>query len=280
MSTNTRGTKFTSIVKHPFAKSGRVYSDKRKHSEEEEEERKRDRKNSTDCPETDQVEKEDLIFFDSTPNIQEEMTGEDMKRALIEALKDRDVAEVLTETFDKSARKIVETLEARVEQIEAKDVERDTDMADIKLRLDMMETKDRDKNIIVTGLPSDCKKKDEVTKALNGLLGTRIYPDDLEQTYKLVKKGTDANAATRTRVIFKDKAMKSTVVKAKTKLKGKNIWVSDDLTAYRSNMAYQARQAVRNQIYEQTWVHDGKIFVKRTGQIRPTKMTSPGDLIG
>ena len=206
------------------------------------------------------------------------MKGEEMKRALIDALKDREVAEVLTETFDKSARKIVESLETRVEQIEAKDNERDTDIADIKLRLDLMEMQNRDKNIIVTGLPSDCKKKEEVAKALNGLLGTRIYPDDIEQTYKLVKKGTDASTATRTRVIFKDKSMKTTVEKAKMKLKGKNIWVSDDLTAYRSNMAFQAREAVRNQTYEQTWVHDGKIFVKKTGHTRPTKLTSPGDL--
>ena len=239
-----------SIIKHPFAKSGRVYSDKRKHSEEEEEERKRERKNSTDCPDIEQEEIEDLIFFDSTPKATEDMKSEEMKRALIDALKDHEVAEVLTETFDKSARKIVETLETRVEHIEAREAEKDTDMADIKLRLDMVEMKDRDNNIIVTGLPSDCKKKEEVAKALNGLLGTRIYPDDITQTYKLVKKGTDANTATRTRVIFKDKSMKTTVVKAKTKLKGKNIWISDDLTAYRSNMAYQARQSVRDQTYE------------------------------
>ena len=280
MSTNTRGQKLSSIIKHPFAKSGRVYSDKRKHSEEEEEERKRDRKNSTDYPDTSPEDEHDLIFFDSTPKNEEVMKSEEMKRALIDALKDHEVAEVLTDTFDKSARKIVETLETRVEQIEAKDNERDTDIADIKLRLDMMEMQNRDNNIIVTGLPSDCRKKEEVAKSLNGFLGTRIYPDDITQTYKLVKKGTEATTATRTRVIFKDKSMKTTVVKAKTKLKGKNVWISDDLTAYRSNMAYQAREAVRNQMYEQTWVHDGKIFVKQTGHIRPIKLTSPGDLVG
>ena len=111
---------------------------------------------------------------------------------------------------------------------------------------------------------------------MNGLLGTRIYPDDIDQTYKLVKKGTDASAASRTRVIFKEKSMKTTVVKAKTKLKGKNIWISDDLTAYRSNMAFQARQAVREQHYEQTWVHDGKIFVKKDWSYTPNKTNISG----
>ena len=279
MSTNTRGSKIGNIIKHPYAHSGRVYSDKRKHSEEEEEERKRDKKNSIDSPETDLEDTHDLIFFDSTLDKETDMKGDEMKRMLVEALKDQEVADVLTQTFDKSATKIVETLETRVKQIEEKDHERDTDIADLKLRLDMVEMKERDKNIIVTGLPSECKKKEEVAKALNGLLGTRIYPDDIDQTYKLVKKGTDASAATRTRVTFKDKSSKTTVVKAKTKLKGKSIWISDDLTAFRSNMAFQARQAVRDQLFEQTWVHDGKIFIKKTGHTRPIKLTSPGDLL-
>ena len=157
MTTNTRGSKIANIIKHPFAHSGRVYSDKRKHSEEEEEERKRDRKNSTDSPDTSLDDSQDLIVFDSSLNKEPDMTkDDDIKRMLVAALKDQEVAEVLTKTFDKSARKIVETLQTRVESIEEREQERDTDIADLKLRLDMVEMKERDKNIIVTGLPSDC----------------------------------------------------------------------------------------------------------------------------
>ena len=67
-------------------------------------------------------------------------------------------------------------------------------------------------------------------------------------------------------------------MKEKPKLKGKDIWVNDDLTQLRSTLAYEARQAVKGGLAERTWVHDGKIFLKKFGEDRPIKVTRSKDI--
>jgi EAL domain-containing protein (putative c-di-GMP-specific phosphodiesterase class I) len=98
-------------------------------------------------------------------------------------------------------------------------------------------------------------------KLLNDLLETTLTDDDVEYHMKL---GKDNGEITRTKVVFKSAETMKQVIKNRRKLKNKQIWLSDDLTQHRSNLAYLARRAVKNSKINQTWTADGKVFYKTT----------------
>ena len=51
------------------------------------------------------------------------------------------------------------------------------------IRLDSMEINERNKTVIMTGLPNESKGKDEAARSLNESLGTRIAAENIAQTY-------------------------------------------------------------------------------------------------
>ena len=76
--------------------------------------------------------------------------------------------------------------------------------------------------------------------------------------------------------IRKDK--KKEVMKRGPRLKDKKVWMTDDLTKLRSNLAYQARQAVRKNQIHQTWVSEGKVFVKEKENSRTKRISDKTQL--
>ena len=75
-----------------------------------------------------------------------------------------------------------------------------------------------------------------------------------------------------------DTEKKQDIFKAKPKLKGQNVWVSDDLTPFGSGIAYQARQAVRTGKIKKTWVYDSKVFIVKKEDDRPVRIFSVRDI--
>ena len=122
--------------------------------------------------------------------------------------------------------------------------------------------------------------KDEVASAQNeGLLSTCKLAPDIEESYKLKKREDKPNTlATRTSIIFKEKSNETEILKVKSKLQGKDMWILDDLTPFRSNLTYLAWQAVKGNVTEQMWVHDGTVFIKMKCQKRPLKVTTSDDI--
>jgi hypothetical protein len=92
--------------------------------------------------------------------------------------------------------------------------------------------------------------------------------------------GGDDNGRSRVRVVFNNIEKKRQIMKAKKKLKGNEMWIGDDLTSYRSNLAYHARQAVKSGQANQTWVTEGKIFLKRTAKAKPETIHTIQDIPG
>jgi hypothetical protein len=101
----------------------------------------------------------------------------------------------------------------------------------------------------VTGLQNDHLTKDKAIETLNNKLGTKITSEDIEYTVKLK---TGDNQPNRLRIVFSDNGKKAKVIKLKKKLKDSQIWVTDDLTKLRSELAYEARKAVREKKISQT----------------------------
>ena len=71
------------------------------------------------------------------------------------------------------------------------------------------------------------------------------------------------------------------VCKARIKLKDyveHKVFINEDLTLAKSNLAYQARTAVKNGLYHNTWTIDGEVFVKKTATSPSRKINRPSDL--
>ena len=81
-----------------------------------------------------------------------------------------------------------------------------------------------------------------------------LYPDtpEPEQSHKQQPICTGKRDEAGLQECSKEK---KEVTKAKTKLKGQPVYISDELTPYRNNQAYLAWQAVKNKVIKQTWAY-------------------------
>ena len=138
------------------------------------------------------------------------------------------------------------------------------------------EQRDRDTNVIISG--TDGKSSPEETrKLLNDALGINLGVFAIKYTVKLRTN----DQTTRVRVVFSDKENKNLVMKAKKSLKGREqIWINDDLTLYRSKLAYYARVAVKEGHIAQTWCYDSKVFIKEEEGGKPKRITQKSDIPG
>ena len=115
------------------------------------------------------------------------------------------------------------------------------------------------------------------------LIDYTLIENDFE--YKLELRPNQTNPSTskqevRLRAALKDKNMKDQIMKEKTKLgeANQNISNRDDLTLYRSRLAYLARQAVKKNKVTQTWTHNCKVFIKIKQDDRPRRVSRPEDI--
>jgi hypothetical protein len=106
--------------------------------------------------------------------------------------------------------------------------------------LDDFDQREKDNNIVVTGLKDDQLTQDKVIGMLNDKLKKNIRKEDINNVMKLSNKRD--GQPNRVRAVCNDKATKNDIMKQKTKLKNahQQIWISDDLTKRRSDLAYVA----------------------------------------
>ena len=68
------------------------------------------------------------------------------------------------------------------------------------------------------------------------------------------------------------------VLKKRSKLKDKAVYITDDLTPYRSGLAYQARKALKADKIADTWVYDGNIFIKKRKNDKAKRVLQATDI--
>ena len=171
---------------------------------------------------------------------------------------------------------LLQKMDIKIESIDTKTTENKTEIEDLKTRIDEFEQRDRRTNMIVSGkLGLTEIDVDSMTNLINDKLELSLTDDDFNYVLQLGKKSKSEN--TRVRVVFKSEATKEAVIKKKGKLKEgeEQIWLSDDLTSYRNNLAYLARQAVKQNKLNQTWVSNSKVFVKVKADDSPKVLKSP-----
>ena len=80
----------------------------------------------------------------------------------------------------------------------------------------------------------------------------------------------------RVLVVFHQKVTKDAIYKARIRLKGKDVWISEDLTIKMSQLAYMSREAARKGHAHSSWTMNGKVFVEKTEGSAP-HMVSTAD---
>ena len=85
------------------------------------------------------------------------------------------------------------------------------------------------------------------------------------RTHRLGRKADDSDGTTRIRPIivrFVSERVRDSVYRARTRLKGHDIYLNEDLTARRAKLAYDARQLKKVKKIVDCWSSYGKVIVK------------------
>ena len=220
---------------------------------------------------------------------EEEMAGKlDIKSEIATALSDPAIMKMLSQAFalqiTEDMNKKLEALEQRETKVEMSVEGIKTDLKEFKqsTEVDLDEIKQRDKcnNVIISGLQEQQTSKEEICQIINDKVKCSAQPADIIYTLKLKSKRSEENGKLSVRVAFATHEKKKQVMKAKKNLRGENdeIWIVDDLTAYRSNLAYLCRQAVKKGHAHQTWTSDGKVFVKKKEASKPAIIRRTSDI--
>ncbi len=163
-------------------------------------------------------------------------------------------------------------MESRNTALEEKCCSKDDDIYMLQQKLDGFEQREKNNNVIVTGL--EANTKDEFVEKLNSTLEIDINKEDVLSTHDFKTKDNK----TRTRIVFKDHETKSKVYRSKRKLKNKKIYMSEDLTVYRSRVYYFARKAVVNEYATAAWTMDGNIYIKHAHKPKPKKVSTTEEI--
>jgi hypothetical protein len=203
----------------------------------------------------------------------------DIRAEIQSAIAEPDFLKMLSAAF---AKQITDNLKKDIEEVQAQGAKTEKRVDDLEITMDDHDQEKRSRNIIVSGiLPEQSKTKEEMRKLLNDKLNCNIAPTDISYTLEL-KLGTNENGGQSVRVAFSNNEKKKQVMSQRKKLKDNNrsMWITDDLTPYRNELAYLSRQAVHGNHTHQTWVSAGKVFIKKTASAKPIKVRSPSDIPG
>ena len=213
---------------------------------------------------------------------------------LVELLNDDQVIAKLRQSlFPKELATTIDQLNDRIRRLNEKLDLKDEHIKSLEDRIvtlehenDNVEQYSRRANLRVCGIPEANAGEDTDTIVLavfNDKLGMEppLQPSDLERSHRLGRKADDGQGPSRTRPIivrFGSERVRDTVYRARTRLKGHDIYINEDLTARRAKLTYDVRQLKRGKKILDCWTSYGKVVVKdTTGRIKEIK--TPSDLL-
>ena len=163
-------------------------------------------------------------------------------------------ADVKVASLEKKVVELSETLEKTSKEV-----------GELQYLHDDLEQYGRRLNLRVSGLKATNEPgtPEDTDKAIIHLcrdqLGVQIQLSDIQRSHRVGPKEASNRA-----IIFRfvSYRVRTSVLKARSKLKNTGIFVNEDLTKRRNRLAYLARQLKKNNKIVDTWTYDGKVFVK------------------
>ena len=167
---------------------------------------------------------------------------------------------LLTQAMDKNT-----SLEAQLKDLRVSHDKVKTDLYNLQVALDDLEQYGRRMSLRFSGIkpspngtgPEDTDKI--LLQLCNGQMGLQLQLSDLQRSHRV---GPIESGNRGIIVRFVSYRVRAQVLKARSKLKGTGIYVNEDLTKRRNNLAFLARQLKKQNKVVDTWTYDGKIFVK------------------
>src|SRR2546425_7768129 len=169
--------------------------------------------------------------------------------------------------------------------------------------LDDLEQYSRNSNLLVHGIPSlstsagsEENLADHVIQLLNSNLGTSILSTDISTVHRIgrhhppsategagisgqLNSSSTAQAKPLPVIIqFLNKKIRNATLVQRRRLKGKNISITEHLTARRASLLKKSTDLVASHKIEGAWSHDGRILVK-TFNHRTLVINNERDLI-
>jgi hypothetical protein len=203
---------------------------------------------------------------------------EDTTKRFVEGMKEMQKRVNKQEENDSKNDSEIDKLKTELVDLKQENKERNTEIENLQLDVDGLVQEKKDKNLIVTGLTEQQLDRDSAIQLLNDKLHKNIRKEEIEYVVKL--KNARSNQPNRLRMVFRDKDRKMEIFKQRTKLKDSDqeIWLSDELTKQKNELAFAARQSMRDRRINTTWVYDSKVFVKIKATDKPRIIKSKNDL--
>ena len=151
---------------------------------------------------------------------------------------------------------------AEIDMLKKAQSQYDDKLQRLETRIEAQEQHSRRNNLRIHGLDV-AGSTDEAICALAGKLGFQIKPDEIDQSHYLgpaPKADMEQQESTRPRPIivrFRSYKTRARFLEARSKLKGTNIYINEDLTARGQKLFYSVRHAKK---IPRAWTIDGRIY--------------------
>ena len=145
-----------------------------------------------------------------------------------------------------------------------------TDLSGCKQFADMGENVDRIdqpsliNSAIVTGLNSDCQKKEKVISFAREVLGVNMFPEEITSIGAL---GINKDGFSITKIGFIGTEAKIKFYRGRVNLRGirfGNIWINEELTKPCSHLDFLARLMFKKGMIKKNWTFLENIYIKHT----------------
>lgn len=195
--------------------------------------------------------------------------------------------EDLKEAFDRMAADIADIkkgmnavgeFQRRLNKVEESCKMYQDEVSSLGDRVDQLEQYTRKDNVIISGIKAtsyadatsvagededvtDEKLEESVLKFFDTEIGVKLAPCDINITHYL-----PAKVGKNILVKFTTRKAKLLVLKNRSKLKGKNIYISEHLTKRNNQLFYRARMLCKDKRISRAWIRNSKLFVRTNGE--------------
>lgn len=152
----------------------------------------------------------------------------------------------------------------------------------LQTQMDDIEQYSRRNCLRVAGIKEDASENtDTVILKLAGDMGVNLTLADIDRSHRVGRPGNPSGRPRHIIVKFTTYRARAAIYRNRRTMMANpllnNIYVNEDLTAYRSELLFRARQAVKQKQLLGAWSYDGRLYVRDKRDIR-RNLDSDGDL--
>ena len=200
------------------------------------------------------------------------MDNKEFTEAFVMALKDPSVIRGLKEAVCNDLQREVQELRSLLVTRDHKIEQLEKQVRSLESAADQQEQYSRRNSLRISGIAEDENQTSEqiALKLIKDDLGLDMDASSLDRVHRVGKISSDRKSPRPILVKFSTYRQRHNVFKKKNLLKGRAVYINEDLTKYRAKLLYTARKLKKDRAISDCWTHDGQILVKTThGLIQP-----------